>query len=117
MDTLLRERDGCTLPCRGFRLRCKFPLISTVHENRSHVLDDSQQVLLEDPDSVSHSRTISPRCPNSRRLKQNQMQEALMLFDSICNSQWFVKTSIILFLNKVSRRMLGNPVISKLTVQ
>lgn len=24
-----------------------------------------------------------------------------MLFDSICNSQWFVRTSIILFLNKV----------------
>ncbi|GAA5858824.1 hypothetical protein JCM1840_006574 [Sporobolomyces johnsonii] len=32
--------------------------------------------------------------------ESNQMQEALMLFDSICNSQWFVKTSIILFLNK-----------------
>ncbi|GAA5901982.1 hypothetical protein JCM8208_006654 [Rhodotorula glutinis] len=31
----------------------------------------------------------------------NQMQEALMLFDSICNSQWFVKTSTILFLNKL----------------
>lgn len=26
---------------------------------------------------------------------QNQMQEALMLFDSICNSQWFTKTSIV----------------------
>lgn len=32
---------------------------------------------------------------------QNQMQEALMLFESICNSQWFIKTSIILFLNKI----------------
>ncbi|EDR03872.1 heterotrimeric G protein alpha subunit B, partial [Laccaria bicolor S238N-H82] len=31
----------------------------------------------------------------------NRMQEALTLFDSICNSQWFVKTSIILFLNKI----------------
>ncbi|KAI8145013.1 guanine nucleotide binding protein, alpha subunit [Fennellomyces sp. T-0311] len=31
----------------------------------------------------------------------NQMYEALMLFDSICNSQWFVNTSMILFLNKV----------------
>lgn len=31
----------------------------------------------------------------------NQMSEALMLFDSICNSQWFVNTSIILFLNKI----------------
>ncbi|KAK0553602.1 Guanine nucleotide-binding protein alpha-2 subunit [Tilletia horrida] len=31
----------------------------------------------------------------------NQMQEALMLFDSICNSKWFLRTSMILFLNKV----------------
>jgi guanine nucleotide-binding protein subunit alpha, other len=29
------------------------------------------------------------------------MQEALMLFDSIANSQWFVRTAIILFLNKM----------------
>jgi len=25
----------------------------------------------------------------------NRMQEALTLFDSICNSRWFVKTSIV----------------------
>lgn len=31
----------------------------------------------------------------------NRMQEALVLFDSICNSRWFVRTSIILFLNKI----------------
>ncbi|CAO3599621.1 unnamed protein product [Absidia cylindrospora] len=31
----------------------------------------------------------------------NRLQEALTLFDSICNSKWFVKTSIILFLNKI----------------
>ncbi|OZJ02872.1 hypothetical protein BZG36_03799 [Bifiguratus adelaidae] len=31
----------------------------------------------------------------------NQMQEALMLYDSICNSQWFINTSMILFLNKI----------------
>lgn len=31
----------------------------------------------------------------------NRMQEALTLFDSICNSRWFLKTSMILFLNKV----------------
>ncbi|KAG1456872.1 hypothetical protein G6F56_006736 [Rhizopus delemar] len=30
----------------------------------------------------------------------NRMQESLTLFDSICNSRWFEKTSIILFLNK-----------------
>ncbi|KAK9763934.1 guanine nucleotide-binding protein subunit alpha [Basidiobolus ranarum] len=31
----------------------------------------------------------------------NRMQEALTLFDSICNSRWFTKTSVILFLNKI----------------
>ncbi|ORY76358.1 guanine nucleotide binding protein alpha subunit [Protomyces lactucae-debilis] len=31
----------------------------------------------------------------------NQVSEALMLFDAICGSQWFVKTSMILFLNKM----------------
>ena len=29
------------------------------------------------------------------RAPQNRMQEALTLFDSICNSRWFVKTSIV----------------------
>ncbi|KAK2750412.1 guanine nucleotide-binding protein subunit alpha [Myotisia sp. PD_48] len=33
----------------------------------------------------------------------NRMQEALTLFDSICNSRWFINTSIILFLNKIDR--------------
>lgn len=31
----------------------------------------------------------------------NRMSEALTLFDSICNSRWFIRTSIILFLNKI----------------
>ncbi|KAI8387312.1 G protein alpha subunit [Blakeslea trispora] len=31
----------------------------------------------------------------------NQMHEALMLFDATCNSQWFVKTSMIILLNKI----------------
>ena len=42
----------------------------------------------------------------------NRMQEALTLFDSICNSRWFVKTSIILFLNKIDRfkeKLPGSP--------
>ncbi|EDV21511.1 uncharacterized protein TRIADDRAFT_30457 [Trichoplax adhaerens] len=30
----------------------------------------------------------------------NRMKESLNLFDSVCNNQWFKKTSIILFLNK-----------------
>ncbi|CAO3656640.1 unnamed protein product [Mucor fragilis] len=31
----------------------------------------------------------------------NRMKESLLLFDSICNSKWFKKTSMILFLNKI----------------
>jgi len=31
----------------------------------------------------------------------NRMNEALNLFDSVCNSRWFSKTSMILFLNKI----------------
>lgn len=30
----------------------------------------------------------------------NRMYEALVLFDEVCNSKWFLKTSMILFLNK-----------------
>ena len=29
------------------------------------------------------------------------MMESLLLFDSVVNSRWFIRTSIILFLNKV----------------
>jgi hypothetical protein len=31
----------------------------------------------------------------------NRMKESLELFEEICNSKWFTKTAIILFLNKV----------------
>eukprot|EP00002_Diphylleia_rotans_P036018 TRINITY_DN78_c0_g1_i1.p1 TRINITY_DN78_c0_g1~~TRINITY_DN78_c0_g1_i1.p1 ORF type:complete len:352 (-),score=102.98 TRINITY_DN78_c0_g1_i1:352-1407(-) len=31
---------------------------------------------------------------------QNRMKESLLLFDEICNSRWFIDTSMILFLNK-----------------
>lgn len=45
----------------------------------------------------------------------NQMHEALMLFDSICNLEWFTKTSIILFLNKLDlfRQKLPDSPISR----
>lgn len=42
----------------------------------------------------------------------NRMQEALTLFDSICNSRWFGKTSTILFLNKTDifkQKLLHSP--------
>lgn len=32
---------------------------------------------------------------------QNQMNEALMLWESIANSHWFTKSALILFLNKM----------------
>jgi guanine nucleotide-binding protein subunit alpha len=41
------------------------------------------------------------------------MVEALTLFDSICNSTWFVKSSIILFLNKIDvfeKKIVSSPI-------
>ena len=40
---------------------------------------------------------------------QNRMIESLVLFDSVVNSRWFMRTSIILFLNKVDlfKKKLG----------
>ena len=32
---------------------------------------------------------------------QNRMAESLVLFDSVINSRWFLRTSIVLFLNKI----------------
>ena len=32
---------------------------------------------------------------------QNRMVESLVLFESVINSRWFLRTSIILFLNKI----------------
>jgi len=34
-------------------------------------------------------------------LEQNRMLESLVLFESVINSRWFLRTSIILFLNKI----------------
>lgn len=43
----------------------------------------------------------------------NRMHEALTLFDNICNGQWFVKTSMIVFLNKIDilKQKLGKSMI------
>ncbi len=32
---------------------------------------------------------------------QNRMAESLVLFESVVNSRWFLRTSVILFLNKI----------------
>ncbi|QSS74757.1 small G-protein GPA3 [Histoplasma capsulatum G186AR] len=46
---------------------------------------------------------------------QNRMMESLVLFDSVVNSRWFMRTSIILFLNKVDlfRLKLGRSPLNK----
>jgi guanine nucleotide-binding protein subunit alpha len=45
---------------------------------------------------------------------QNRMMESLVLFDSVVNSRWFIRTSIILFLNKTDlfRQKLGRSPLS-----
>ncbi|KAH8834537.1 guanine nucleotide binding protein, alpha subunit [Flagelloscypha sp. PMI_526] len=43
----------------------------------------------------------------------NQMQDAMTIWDSICHSQWFKKTAMILFLNKVDlfkKRIMYSPI-------
>jgi guanine nucleotide-binding protein subunit alpha len=72
------------------------------------------QCLVEDKDAVgnfpAHMLAYERQGLN---ITQNQMQEALMLFESICNSQWFIQTSMILFLNKIDlfkEKLLVSPV-------
>jgi hypothetical protein len=60
---------------------------------------------LTEESSLGQSPSTTITVSNKPHLldSKNRMQEALTLFDSICNSRWFVKTSIILFLNKIDR--------------
>ena len=44
------------------------------------------------------TRVISYQEPMN---EQNRMAESLVLFESVINSRWFLRTSIILFLNKI----------------
>lgn len=77
-------------------------------------LSEYDQVLLEES-----SQVCNPLIRNTKRwligISQNRMMESLLLFDSVVNSRWFMRTSIILFLNKVDifkqklgRSPLGN---------
>ncbi|KAH0828873.1 guanine nucleotide binding protein, alpha subunit [Lanmaoa asiatica] len=50
-------------------------------------LSEYDQVLLEEKNQASHP--------------YNRMAESLILFESVINSRWFLRTSIILFLNKI----------------
>lgn len=76
-------------------------------------LSEYDQVLLEESSQVRVLTPSSPAAPDI--LSQNRMMESLLLFDSVVNSRWFMRTSIILFLNKVDifkqklgRSPLGN---------
>jgi guanine nucleotide-binding protein G(i) subunit alpha len=79
-------------------------------------LSEYDQSLLEESNQVRPGpRVISGRSADRGRLLQNRMMESLVLFDSVVNSRWFMRTSIILFLNKVDlfkeklgRSPLGN---------
>jgi len=78
-------------------------------------LSEYDQVLLEESSQVSQSHVKATFMPLLTLLSQNRMMESLVLFDSVVNSRWFMRTSIILFLNKVdlfkqklARSPLGN---------
>jgi guanine nucleotide-binding protein subunit alpha len=64
------------------------------------------QCLVEDKDGVRNSshynqETLELEDWHDAWCPQNQMQEALMLWESIANSHWFTKSALILFLNKI----------------
>ena len=79
------------------------------------------QCLVEDKDGVSgprkrarrliRSKSSAKKTKKKKKKKrkekglihdlQNQMNEALMLWESIANSHWFTKSALILFLNKM----------------
>lgn len=59
------------------------------------------QCLVEDKDAVRMPRHQERALVHADSSNQNQMREALMLFESIANSQWFTRSAIILFLNKI----------------
>lgn len=55
-------------------------------------LSGYDQCLVEDKDAVSSSVVAPMTGTNS---PQNQMQDAMTIWDSICHSQWFKATSIV----------------------
>lgn len=63
-------------------------------------LSEYDQVLLEESNQVSVAK-VDCQHRSGLTYKKNRMMESLVLFDSVVNSRWFMRTSIILFLNKV----------------
>ena len=67
-------------------------------------LSEYDQVLLEEKNQVCNKDNachVVPRTHSSYMNEQNRMAESLVLFESVINSRWFLRTSIILFLNKI----------------
>ena len=68
-------------------------------------LSEYDQVLLEESKTVSQLLASPPCSIRSNQIfylfLQNRMAESLVLFESVINSRWFLRTSIILFLNKI----------------
>lgn len=65
-------------------------------------LSEYDQVLLEESNQVCFLDAVGWSV-EERGLTcwKNRMMESLVLFDSVVNSRWFMRTSVILFLNKV----------------
>jgi len=61
-------------------------------------LSEYDQVLLEEKNQV---RAVRLGLTFLMLVLQNRMTESLALFESVINSRWFLRTSIILFLNKI----------------
>ena len=68
-------------------------------------LSEYDQVLLEDRNQVRFRVYVLSLCSVLNLLcalhLQKRMAESLILFESVINSRWFLRTSIILFLNKI----------------
>ena len=65
-------------------------------------LSEYDQVLMESKTQVRRAHALFlVLASRGVRAFQNRMAESLVLFDSVINSRWFLRTSIILFLNKI----------------
>lgn len=64
-------------------------------------LSGYDQCLVEDQNAVSQSSLSASEEACYLTQTQNQMHEAMMLFESLVNGEWFKRKPIILFLNKI----------------
>jgi hypothetical protein len=80
----------------------------------NHLLRGSERIRSSATRREQSSRSIRVVITCSADYIQNRMMESLVLFDSVVNSRWFMRTSIILFLNKVDlfRQKLGRSPLS-----